>query len=253
MQRHFKSATVNYPTNASGTVHPLIENWSTNNTDLKGVILSTYGASGTNEDESFLSVQLFYDGPTPPSGLFDGFLNVPGANVNLIGTTSFPAALGTLNGAFGALNPPRTIRNTVPITHYTAGVLDEMKAQLESIVTQTRDNNRSFISLVITTEPQMHIRIHTHRGGSFAQLDWNDSGSDEFFVNLVSQTQQAIQSRAIEVGQSTPNAILYNNYAPANTPLDLIYGDNLGRLREVKRRVDPENVMALAGGFKIDP
>ncbi|ESK84493.1 FAD-binding domain-containing protein [Moniliophthora roreri MCA 2997] len=258
------SATVNYPVNASSTVNPMIENWSTSNTDLKGVILSTYGASGTNEDESFLSVQLFYDAPTPPGGLFDGFLNVPGANVNLIGTTSFPAALGTLNGAFGGLNPPRTIRNTVPITHYTVGILDEMKAQLQRIVNETRDSNRSFISLVITTEPFVQPNAHStdsaypHPSDRFVcpsviELDWQDPASDEFFVNLVAETQQAIQTRAIQEGQSSPNAILYNNYAPANTPLELIYGDNLSRLREVKRRVDPENVMGLAGGFKIDP
>ena len=44
---------------------------------------------------------------------------------------------------------------------------------------------------------------------------------------------------------------LYGNYADANTPLSDIYGDNLPSLRALKAKVDPRNVMGLAGGFKF--
>ena len=44
---------------------------------------------------------------------------------------------------------------------------------------------------------------------------------------------------------------LYPNYATWDAPLERIYGPNLEKLREVKRRVDPDDVMGLAGGFKI--
>lgn len=58
---------------------------------------------------------------------------------------------------------------------------------------------------------------------------------------------------AIAEGQSLADGILYNNYAPADTPLELLYGDKLERLREVEKRVDPGNirVMVLTGGFKF--
>ncbi|ESK82230.1 putative fad dependent oxidoreductase [Moniliophthora roreri MCA 2997] len=238
-------AIVSYPMNASSAVHQAIENWSTNNADLKAAALSGYGASGTNEEESFLSVGLFYDAPMPPSGLFGEYLNIPGATINSPGTMSFPDALQALNGDLGTLNPPRSARYTVPVSRYTVGILDEMKTQFERIVAETKASNHSFISLVITPEPFAQPNAH--------KLDWEDPASDEFFVNAMSKAQRAIQARAIEEGQSFPDDILYNNYAPASTPLELIYGDNLGRLREIKRRIDPENIMGLAGGFKIDP
>jgi len=44
---------------------------------------------------------------------------------------------------------------------------------------------------------------------------------------------------------------LYGNYVDANTPLVDIYGDNLPRLRALKAKIDPHNVMGLAGGFKF--
>ena len=44
---------------------------------------------------------------------------------------------------------------------------------------------------------------------------------------------------------------LYGNYVQATTPLVDIYGDNLRPLQELKRRVDPDNIMGLAGGFKF--
>jgi len=36
-----------------------------------------------------------------------------------------------------------------------------------------------------------------------------------------------------------------------NTPLEDIYGDNLPALRALKAKIDPKNVMGLAGGFKF--
>lgn len=44
---------------------------------------------------------------------------------------------------------------------------------------------------------------------------------------------------------------LYGNYALADIPLEAMYGMNVERLRRIKKEVDPENVMGLAGGFKF--
>ncbi|ESK82228.1 putative fad dependent oxidoreductase [Moniliophthora roreri MCA 2997] len=258
------AALITYPMNVSSTVHQIIESWSANNTDLKAVAVTLYGASGTNKNESSLSTALFYDAPMPPSGLFDEYLNVPGATVNSPGTMGFPDAVEMLSGGLGALNPPRTARHTVPVSHYTVGILDEMKTQFKRIIAETKAGNHSFIALTTGPEPFAQPNGHStdsaypHPPGRFVcpsvlEVHWEDPASDEFFVNAIAEAQRAIQARAIEEGQSFPDDILYNNYAPANTPLKLIYGDNLGRLREIKRHIDPENVMGLAGGFKIDP
>jgi len=44
---------------------------------------------------------------------------------------------------------------------------------------------------------------------------------------------------------------LYGNYVNAETPLVDIYGENLPRLRVLKAKIDPNNVMGLSGGFKF--
>lgn len=44
---------------------------------------------------------------------------------------------------------------------------------------------------------------------------------------------------------------LYGNYVEANTPLVDIYGDNLPSLQALRAKIDPKNVMGLAGGFKF--
>jgi hypothetical protein len=41
------------------------------------------------------------------------------------------------------------------------------------------------------------------------------------------------------------------NYALAETPLELLYGPNLPSLHATKQKWDPQNVMGLAGGFKL--
>lgn len=43
----------------------------------------------------------------------------------------------------------------------------------------------------------------------------------------------------------------YRNYALPDTPIANIYGTNLPRLREIRSKVDPTNVMYRAGGYKI--
>jgi hypothetical protein len=45
--------------------------------------------------------------------------------------------------------------------------------------------------------------------------------------------------------------IVYSNYALSNAPLSQMYGDNLGRLQNIRKTWDPENVMYLTGGFKF--
>jgi hypothetical protein len=55
----------------------------------------------------------------------------------------------------------------------------------------------------------------------------------------------------IQDGQDLKNAAPYVNYALFGTPLERMYGENLDRLREIKKTYDPEDVMGLAGGWKF--
>jgi FAD/FMN-containing dehydrogenase len=61
----------------------------------------------------------------------------------------------------------------------------------------------------------------------------------------------SILAAGIKDGQDLTNAAPYVNYALFGTPLERIYGGQLERLREIKRKYDPENIMALTGGWKL--
>jgi len=44
---------------------------------------------------------------------------------------------------------------------------------------------------------------------------------------------------------------VYRNYALPDTPVEHIYAWNLPRLKEIRARVDPDDIMLRAGGYKI--
>jgi Berberine and berberine like len=55
----------------------------------------------------------------------------------------------------------------------------------------------------------------------------------------------------IKDGQDLMNKSPYVNYALFGTPLERMYGGQLQRLREIRQRYDPEDIMELTGGWKF--
>ena len=75
---------------------------------------------------------------------------------------------------------------------------------------------------------------------------------DDIMHDSIRQSTKYLENLAVSQGQaSVDTASPYHNYAIFDTPVSRIYGDNLSRLRSIKAKVDPSNVMGLAGGFKI--
>lgn len=66
-----------------------------------------------------------------------------------------------------------------------------------------------------------------------------------FVKETTDRIRKAATDESIELGTSYPN------YAISDTPLVEIYGSNVGKLKKIKAKVDPDNVMGLAGGFKF--
>ena len=80
---------------------------------------------------------------------------------------------------------------------------------------------------------------------------WLNATYDNDFYDAIRQSAIRIRDVAIADGQDIINAPLYPNYAIFGTPLKDMYGANVDKLRILKRRVDPDNVMGLTGGFKF--
>ena len=60
-----------------------------------------------------------------------------------------------------------------------------------------------------------------------------------------------IHAAALADGQDVSDAVAYMNYALYGTPLEDLYGGNVGRLREIRAAIDPNNVMGLTGGWRF--
>jgi FAD/FMN-containing dehydrogenase len=81
---------------------------------------------------------------------------------------------------------------------------------------------------------------------------WKRSRYDEEFIAAVKESANrlAVVAEAEGLLHGDPS-ILYGNYVHGKTPLEHIYGENLPRLRALRARIDPNNIMGLAGGFKL--
>ena len=82
-------------------------------------------------------------------------------------------------------------------------------------------------------------------------FSYTNASLDGTFLRAFRHYGKAIIAAADADGQNVSHAAEYPNYALFSTPLDDLYGANIPRLRVIKRAVDPENVMGLAGGFKF--
>jgi hypothetical protein len=80
---------------------------------------------------------------------------------------------------------------------------------------------------------------------------WVNPELDDEMYETVRQSASRIQDAAIAEGQAITNAPLYPNYAIFSTPLKEIYGDNVDRLKMLRKKVDPLDVMGMTGGFKF--
>jgi hypothetical protein len=80
---------------------------------------------------------------------------------------------------------------------------------------------------------------------------WQSAEFDQVIQDATRTSVQTLQGAAINDGDSFADAFVYPNYAIFDTPLVKLYGANVPRLQQIKAEVDPENVMGLAGGFKL--
>ena len=80
---------------------------------------------------------------------------------------------------------------------------------------------------------------------------WALPSSDTAMRDAIVQSAQQLTNVAVADGQDVADAFLYGNYAIDSTPLERIYGANLASLQSLKQQYDPDNVMGLAGGWKL--
>ncbi|KAF9225427.1 FAD-binding domain-containing protein [Gyrodon lividus] len=231
-------------------VNQATANFAANTTDPKAALMITYDYFASRKSLA-PSALVFYNAPTPPPGVFDEFLAIP-ALVTNVTTLSFSALIKTsmANATYGS----RAIFNTISGLNYSTSFLD-------TIVNETtfwgQSLNAQFVSYVV--EPFLPS-LYTHastlpafpasRAQGITPLKIYYSWANETFDDLMHAAVRESAS-TLSAQSGVPDAARYGNYAIYDTPLESIYGDNLPRLRILKAKVDPMNVMGLAGGFKF--
>ena len=80
---------------------------------------------------------------------------------------------------------------------------------------------------------------------------WTSPSKDAAVAAAILESTNTIRSAAIAEGQNIVDVALYGNYALFGTPAEAVYGANLPRLKSIRSKFDPNNVMALAGGLKF--
>ncbi|KAJ7833877.1 FAD-binding domain-containing protein [Mycena olivaceomarginata] len=225
-------------------------------TDPKAGIIPTYnfllGQPG-------ISNVIFYDGPTPPPGIFDDFLAIPHLTKD-VSTRSFTSLVNSApaNATTGA----RGAFHTVSLLNYSLPMINAILNETNFWGTHLALAGATFISYDI--EPFLPT-LYSHasspsafppaRGPGYVPLNlyfaWANPLADATFHAALQQSAQHLTDLAISEGQDIAQAPLYTNYALYDTPLERIYGGNVARLRSIKARVDPDGVMGLAGGFKF--
>lgn len=102
-------------------VLPLIERFSSpNNTDNKAALLGSFASF---QGQQILALQIYYNGETPPAGLFDPFLAIPSMSSNV--TTRPFSDLVTATSTAGTDNM-QALPETAPVKGYSAAFLKKV-------------------------------------------------------------------------------------------------------------------------------
>ncbi|KAJ7027714.1 FAD-binding domain-containing protein [Mycena alexandri] len=234
-------------------VEAAIARFAKTNTDPKAEIIA---ACNFMDGQIQIDNIMFYDGPTPPAGVFDEFLNITSVSKN-VSTRSFLSVVQAGQvpaGARGAFHvatildfTPTTIAAVVNETTFWGNKLADDGAFLVSY------NIEPFLPSIYSHGPASAYPPARNAGYLPINLNfaWTPAKSDAIFHTALKESANHLTDVAVYAGQAVAQAPLYTNYALADTPLERMYGENLPRLRTIKAQVDPNNVMGLAGGFKF--
>ncbi|KAI9441216.1 FAD-binding domain-containing protein [Lactarius indigo] len=202
----------------------------------------------------------FYDAPTPPPGLFDGFLAIPSTQ-NTVSTRSYSDFVLSLN-SLAAGGAQRTLYSGIPATRYSPAIFDTFKNL--TVFWGTRLGALDKNATVVTSLEPFDDTLFSHGTPSAYPPDrshvvfpsvisfaWANASLDASVARTLRQNTDEANAAVLADGQNVSHAAVYVNYALFDTPLEDMYGANVARLRKIRAEIDPKDVMGLAGGFKF--
>ncbi|KAL4072440.1 hypothetical protein V8B97DRAFT_1899443 [Scleroderma yunnanense] len=246
-----------YPWTVVDQLNAATANFSANSTDPKAQIAIAYNYGA--ELVPFIIAALFYDSPVPSPGIFDPFLVIPPLYQD-ISTRSLLSLVRSV--PYNVTEGERGVFNTISTSGYSIDLLQEIASEAIHWGEKLSPFSGMLFSYIVepflptifshNTTPSAYPGSRERSVSPLAiNFEWMFSSADELMRNATRMSAAKLRDKAISLGDSFPDAPLYNNYAISDTPLESIYGDNVQLLKLIKQKVDPNNVMGLAGGFKF--
>ncbi|KAK0199361.1 FAD dependent oxidoreductase [Desarmillaria ectypa] len=218
--------------------------------DPKAAIVLGYAYSGSS-GQVVLSSLIFYDDPTPPSGIFDDILALPSLSQDIKSRT-FSDLIISFKFSAGH---DRVVSNDIPVLDYSESTIEGLVDEINHWASTLSTHGASVIS--ISLEPFLpNIFSHAPANSSAYPISrdhtvfptnlnfqWVGESEDDIFHAAARETTQKLGSLG---------APRYPNYAIDGTPMKDMYGEQGMRRMEITReRVDPRGIMRLTGGFKV--
>ncbi|KAJ7349828.1 FAD-binding domain-containing protein [Mycena albidolilacea] len=264
---------LSYDAAHTAAVNAAIVAFEQTNTDPRAALVGGITALPTGPNGTFSAptqaVQLFYDGPVLPKGMFADFFAIPTVSNNWAGPITFLAWSGTDGGVSGLRGVFHAF-STLPHTpEFLQDVVDEVSAFSAEL------GPKSAVYLSVAIEPFMAGSLNrtssaTSDSSAYPPVrnpvllpsniffGYLDAAQDTTFHAAIAQIQANIVAKAAARGLIYPEAqggSIYSNYALAGEDgahvLDFYGAEHLREMRRVREEVDPRGVMRLAGGWKV--
>ncbi|TEB19619.1 FAD-binding domain-containing protein [Coprinellus micaceus] len=224
-----------------------------------------FSAESTDPKAVLLAYTTFFQG-TPL--LQAQFLNISSV-ASTVATQSFTAMINAITisprPGWSAVCPSIPCAHSlgVSVPAYSLSFMTVLTEQLLSVGPELSDKSLIFLGFVSEPFIPSILSHNTHdtaypftRDVLYTPFNifvaWADPSQDKAMKAAIEKISEVLEKTLVEEGyKDVPTSPLYPNYALWDAPLERIYGTNLPKLQEVKRRVDPGDVMGLAGGFKV--
>ncbi|KAJ1023516.1 hypothetical protein NDA16_003133 [Ustilago loliicola] len=222
--------------------------FSENSKDPKASVLPTFnhilGQPG-------VIVLAFYDSPTPPADTFAAFDKSKARTFTDDWKTR--SILDLVKSAPSELQSgQRGAFHTVSLEKYSKPLMDLIVSELKYYGSQSLLHSGTLISYDV--EPFLPYSQYAqeaawpHKTNALPlnlYFAWTNPAEDAFWNDAIRKSAAKIAAQARSEGQNLDNLYLYPNYAISGTPLSQLYGPNLDRLSQLKKRFDPQGVMDL--------
>ncbi|KAJ7219699.1 FAD-binding domain-containing protein [Mycena haematopus] len=264
---------INYAAADMVAVNAAVVAFERNNTDTRAAVVGGVsalpGPNGTIGAPT-PGVQLFYDGPDLPEGMFADFLAIPSVSSDWGGPISFL----TWSGADGGVSNLRGVFHAFSTLPHTPEFLQDVVDEVAAFGAELGPKSAVYLSVAI--EPFMSTALNSSTAASSAYppvrspvllpsnifFGYIDPTQDATFHAAIARIQANIVAKAAARGLIYPASLggsIYSNYAlacdsegPDGAHVVEFYGaEHLAEMQRLREEVDPRGVMRLAGGWKV--